>query len=130
MTDDLDLVTLATYPFVAEAQTAKVILEGQGIVAVLADSELVQTNWMLGSAVGYVKLQVPRQSVEHAARIVEELSRKRQQRALTPERPDQDVCLECGATLPEDATVCSKCGWTFLSAVEGQPSPDEEPNEL
>ena len=126
MSDDLDLVTLATYLSLAEAQTAKMLLEEEAIVAELADAEMGQFFWV---GVGYVKLQVPRHSVERATQFLEEHLGKQRERMINPAMSEAETCLECGANLPAESTVCPKCGWSFLSAVGGQPSSDDEPIE-
>lgn len=53
-----DVVTLATFNTPAEAQIAKNMLEEQGIKAMIADEETVGMAWVIGNAVGGVKLLV------------------------------------------------------------------------
>ncbi|HLQ44210.1 MAG TPA: hypothetical protein VK137_05750 [Planctomycetaceae bacterium] len=124
MSDDIDLVTVATFPTVGEAQVAQMLLEEEGLTAVVADADLEH-----GLAVAYPELQVPPSSVERARQILQDLEEKHRQRSLNPTKPEPETCLECGAALEAESTVCPKCGWSFLPVVEGQPSPDEEPIE-
>ena len=117
MSDELDLVTLATYPSAAEAETFRVLLEEEGIAAVVDGVDSAY-----GPLLGYLpKLQVFQGSVERARKILEDLQEKHRQRSLKPTQPEPETCLECGASLPAESTVCPKCGWSFLSVVEGQP---------
>ncbi len=32
------------------------------------------------------------------------------------EIPDETACLECGATIPGEASACPSCGWTWKPA--------------
>ena len=89
MSDDLELVTLATYLSLAEAQTAKVLLEEEGIVAVLADAEMGQL-FLIGFAT--VKLQVPRNAVERATQFLdEELLGKQHERKINPMKSEEEI---------------------------------------
>ena len=125
MSDELDLVTLARFSFIPEAECVKLLLEEEGIVAVLADGE-----WGQLYSLRYGRLQVPRHSIDRATQVLKEIFAKQHQRKINPTSWEAEMCLECGEALDGKSTVCPQCGWSFLSAVEGQPSPDEEQIEL
>jgi hypothetical protein len=66
------LVTVATFDQVVQAQMAADALRAGGIDAVVTDAEVVSMDWLLGQAVGGIKVQV---RDEDADRAVEELNR-------------------------------------------------------
>lgn len=66
-----DLVPIATFVTPAEAAAARCALEAQGIVSFLKDDNLVGTNWLLGNAVGYVKLVVPSADAQRARALLD-----------------------------------------------------------
>jgi len=112
-----ELVTLATYRFAIQAEVARVALEQEGIRVFVADSNLVATNFFLGNAVGYIKLQVPRSQVQAGVAILQ-----RQPSLLDcsagssySEEEEDGVarCLLCNAELPEQGDQCTECGWCY-----------------
>ena len=117
-----ELVTVATFEFLPEAETAKSILQAEGLTVFLADAELVTTNWLLGAAVGHIKLQVPGSQAQQAAAVIEELrAHRRAERARDEDQEDQPEttrCLACGASLPEDQDRCPACGWSYEQGGE------------
>ena len=64
-----NLVTLATFDTSVKAEMAKAVLAESGIVAHLADENLVTMDWLLANAVGGVKLVVREEDAEEALRI-------------------------------------------------------------
>lgn len=66
------LVTVATFDQVVQAQMAADALRAAGIDAAVSDAELVSMDWLLGQAVGGIKVQV---RDEDADRAVGELNR-------------------------------------------------------
>jgi hypothetical protein len=114
MTDDL--VTVATFPSLPEAEAGKLRLEAEGLTVFLADAEIVSMDWLLGNAIGYIKLQVPRSQAEQAAALLEQMRDERQQRDEEENEAAGDVCLACGAALPEDAAQCPVCGWSYTES--------------
>jgi hypothetical protein len=116
------LVTIETYQFLPQAEAAKLQLEGNNIQVFLADAETVNMDWLLGNAIGNIKLQVPRDQVDKALAVLEEMRDKANQRP-DKEEDDEDsdgaVCLACGAKLPEGAARCPSCGWTYASDGNG-----------
>lgn len=113
-------VTIADFQFVSEAEVCKVMLQDQGFDVVIADAELVNTNWFLGNAVGYIKLQVPSDQAQAAAtclqRVREEVKKSHEQ----PTGHEADVCLACGAGMNPNETACSVCGWSFEANEENE----------
>ncbi len=67
------LVTIATFDQVVMAQMAADALRAGGIDAVVTDAEVVSMDWLLGQAVGGIKVQV---RDDDAERAVAELGRK------------------------------------------------------
>lgn len=116
------LVTLATYRSAFPAEMGKVALAHEGITAFVADENIVTTDWMLGNAVGGVKLQVAEADAEAAVAILE---RHHQATKETEAAREQDEttnkCLSCGAAMDEEAETCAACGWSFVD--------DSEPRE-
>ncbi len=70
-------VTVAQYPFRTAAEAARLRLEAEGIPAFLADAEIVDMNWLLGTALGWIRLQVPAADAERAARILQTVEKRR-----------------------------------------------------
>ena len=60
------LVTVATFDQVAQAQMAADAIRAAGIGAVVADAEVVSMDWLLGQAVGGIKVQVRGEDAERA----------------------------------------------------------------
>jgi hypothetical protein len=110
-----DLVTVQTYRFAPEAEAARMYLEGEGLTAFLADAEIVSMDWLLGNAVGNVKLQVPRSQAQHAQFLLEEMDARRGEAGGAESAGD---CLACGAEIPEWKTTCPQCGWSYDSGKD------------
>jgi hypothetical protein len=70
-------VTVAQYPFRPAAESARLRLEAEGIPAFLSDAEIVDMNWLLGTAVGWIKLQVPAADAERAATVLRVVEQRR-----------------------------------------------------
>ncbi len=123
---DEELVTIATFTFVAEADATKMHLESEGIPTFLADDATVSMDWLLGNAIGNVKVRVPRSRAEQAYAIVEELRAERRRRAENaPTDTDAMACLSCGAAMPADASTCPACGWTYGSDAGDEKDEDD-----
>jgi hypothetical protein len=65
-----ELVPIATFVTPAQAAAARCALEAQGIASFLKDDNLVGMNWLLGNAVGYVKLLVSEPDVQRARELL------------------------------------------------------------
>ncbi|HEX4149338.1 MAG TPA: hypothetical protein VHY20_10135 [Pirellulales bacterium] len=109
-----ELITLSTFRFAAKAELARLALEQEGISAFVADDNVVNMDWFLGNAVGYVKLQVPRSQAEAAMLILQ-----KHPRLLDAKHPQQDeaddmsTCLACGEPMKDDTDRCEACGWSY-----------------
>jgi hypothetical protein len=117
------LVTIATYRFPAEAEAARMFLEADGIQAFLADNETVAMDWLLGNAIGHVKLQVADGDASRAATILRDLAERKQLREEIDWHLDEDEdaplnCLSCGKPMPDEAETCPACGWSYESDSE------------
>lgn len=104
-----DLVTVATFRAAPEAELAKTALDAEGIEAFIADAETVTMDWLLGIAIGDVKIQVARSVAERAREI---LARRRHPDE-SAEPPGVTTCLSCGTPFSDQADRCPKCGWSF-----------------
>ena len=117
-----DLVTVDSFRILPEAEAAKLHLETAGIRAFLAESEAVDMDWLAGNPLWNVKLQVTRGDAERAAALLSELRARWRESAETPEGSDSLVCLACGATMSEEASKCSACGWSYAGSESDQAS--------
>jgi hypothetical protein len=122
-----DLVMVGQFQFLPEAQAARMHLQGLGIQSFLSDAELINMDWLLGNAVGYIKLQVSSSQAEAALDALEKIDDQRARR----EDAQGDVvgaadCLECGAKLLRGQSTCAACGWSY-SGEEGEAVKDEPP---
>lgn len=66
-----ELVPIATFVTPAQAAAARCALEAQGIASFLKDDNLVGMNWLLGNAVGYVKLVVSAADAQRARTLLD-----------------------------------------------------------
>jgi hypothetical protein len=117
MTDDL--VTVGNYQFLPEAQAACLHLEAEGIRPFLSDAETVNMDWLLGNAIGLVRLQVPRSQAEAALAVLERTrARRGGQEDKPPETAEAPACLSCGAELPPGGATCASCGWSYAAGAD------------
>ena len=79
------LMTVATFGDPVEANLAKNRLESSGVQAFLADEETVNMDWLLGNAIGRIKLQVGDQDAEAARTLLSQHSDLDATAALGPE---------------------------------------------
>lgn len=95
-----NLVTIATFDLPAKAQLARNALTQSGIQAVVTDESVVAMDWLLGNAVGWVKVQVLE---EDAGRAVAALNQAFGENAegLGSVDPEQ-LAAEAEASAPED----------------------------
>lgn len=111
-----DFVTIATFATLPEAEAARLRIETDGIPAMVVDAEIVNMDWLLGNAVGYIKLQVPSSQAVAAMAVLDQIAAERRERL---ERSDEHgdeaepTCLACGAAMPEDAERCPSCDWSW-----------------
>lgn len=64
------MITIATFDFLTDARIAMGRLQAEGIPCVLADENLVQTDWLYSIAVGGIKLQVAPEDVARALEVL------------------------------------------------------------
>ena len=108
-----ELVVVANYSKLMEAESAKLRFEAEGFTPFLADAETVNMDWLLGNAIGNVKLQVPSSQADGASAL---LLTMREERLRHAGETDEH-CLSCGAVLPESAAACPACGWSFAESA-------------
>ncbi len=106
-----ELVTVATYATMSEAEAAKVTLEAQGIRALLDDMDWTT----LGVSAANLKLQVNQEDLGRAVELLAEHGHTlRDDVPDDDDRPDAITCLECGKEIPEGQAKCPACGWTYV----------------
>lgn len=115
-----NFVTVATYLSSVEASLARNRLEEAGIPAFLSGEEMVDMAWVLGNAVGGIKLQVPETDLEQARAALAEES-------AADDEPGEDELLQSDSSDPSITTkpvrqVPSAAG----EAVERVEGDDEE----
>jgi hypothetical protein len=84
------LVTIATFLFEAEAEEARDRVDGEGIPAFLTDSHTVGMNWLLGNAIGYIKLQVPSDRAVEASGLLRQWRNARRDAQALPDVEAED----------------------------------------
>ena len=86
---DMDLVTIGSFRFLPEADALRLHLEEQGIQAFLLGGLTTNADYFLGSAIGFIKIQVPIDQAAQARKIFEETEAlwKEQRDAGMPVRP-------------------------------------------
>jgi hypothetical protein len=108
------LVTVASFGLAAEAELVRQMLEAEGFDAFLADAEIVSMDWLLGNAVGNVKVQVPQKQAKWALEFLAHEQLARSERPVRRSDEDENLdCLSCGEELPEWETRCPICGWSY-----------------
>lgn len=121
------LVTVCTYTSAVQAEMAKLALEAGGVTAFIGDATMVTAEWLIGSALGGVKLQVAEVDVPAAMAV---LASHESLTNPSGDRPADDGvprCLSCGAVMPGEATTCPACGWSFLDGAK--PDDAEAPRD-
>lgn len=113
-----DLHVIASFATPVEAEILRMRLEAEGIRSVLADEGVVGVNWMLGNAVGGVKVLVSDADLERALEIVDEHASE--QSDDREERLSEDwECPACGEKIESGFEICWACG----SSREGARDP-------
>lgn len=88
--------TLGTFEFPADVQIIKGKLESEGITVFLRDENTINSDPLISSAIGGVKLQVYTADFERAKRIYDEV-----RNYATDDYGNLVVCPNCGATKSE-----------------------------
>ncbi|MBM3992973.1 MAG: hypothetical protein FJ303_02285 [Planctomycetes bacterium] len=120
--DEEELVTIARFELANEAELAKLHLEEAGIRACLTDAETVNMDWLLGAAVGYIKVQVAASQAEEATQVLADHAPPADADASADDEETDEItkCLSCGQTLADDVEKCPSCGWSY----DGEPEPE------
>ncbi len=107
-----ELVEVAEYDLLPEAEVARLALAGQGIPAFLRGGELVSMEWLYANAVGNIRLMVPADRAEEALALLEKA------------KPAEGThaCPACDGVVPTGATNCPSCHWPHED--ESQPTVD------
>ncbi len=113
-----ELVTVEKYQFLPQAESARIAMQSAGIETFLADAETVNTDWMLGNAVGYIKLQVRQSQADAALEILDQMRIRRDEREILLGSADPEKCLACGAELRPKNPECPQCGWSYAADDE------------
>jgi hypothetical protein len=111
-TESEDTVLLTTFSDAMQANIAKGQLEEEGYHASLSDEEIVDTNPLLGSAVGGVKLWVPESEAPGARQVLEDATDDSDPLEL---EDDELLELDDEDKLPETILTCPKCGSQDIS---------------
>ena len=119
---DEELVTVRTYRFPHYAEADRMHLTAENIPAFIADENVVNWDWFLGQAIGFVKLQVPQSYVEAANKILDLHKNEQDIAENAPEPGDALRCLSCGERMLKEEQECPACGWSYLESVERAPA--------
>jgi hypothetical protein len=123
-----ELVTIASYEFVAQAEIAQMFLRENGIDAFLRDQSIIAMDWLLGNAIGYVKLQVPQSQIETARELLaafKEDSAGNNKDGSPPSR----VCSSCGLALGDITDTCPACSGANEDVAPVDLDEDAEPSD-
>ena len=118
-----EIVTIAKFQSLPEAEACKLCLESEGVTVYLTDAETIRTDWLLSNAIGSIKVQVAKDQMEKALLLLEQV---RQRNDDQSKHTDQDFCLACGAVMPKDVSKCPTCGWSFDDGKEADVDEKDE----
>lgn len=88
------MVTIKTFDNPIDAHLLKTKLESEGIFCYLADENIVGINPLLSNAVGGIKLNVDKEDVDDAIRIIKEMEGT----PITDVENQTISCPNCGST--------------------------------
>ena len=114
--DPCELVTIASFASPPEAEMARLVLDDAGIPAFL---EGLETESALRIWIGDIKLQVRRSDSSAALAVLAEKEQTAQSETEA-EDTDTTTCLSCGQPIPDEATACPACGWSYADDQETQ----------
>jgi hypothetical protein len=104
-----DLVTIAEYQAVPQAELARGFLLEHGVLAILDGGQVASTFGTAQSWSG-VRLRVRPADADRAGRALADVEQRiARLQAIRPE----DKCLSCGTPLAPADTRCAACGWTW-----------------
>jgi predicted RNA-binding Zn-ribbon protein involved in translation (DUF1610 family) len=143
-----ELITIARFRDLAEAELARGKLEAEGIPAFLADQCLVGLDWNYSNAVGGVRLQVPKEYAEEARDILKaDNSAALSELETSTHFSQKESCPSCGSTTLRQTKlsrksgaislllslpiffwgtriVCQRCGHSWIPESNYEPFPD------
>lgn len=115
----MKLTTVTSCPTADQADLIKNLLEAEGIPVYLENRNVIAMDWLLGVAVGDIKVKVPEPAAKEAFGIL--ISQQEAIQAAAAKRhasvdlaPGEIPCLQCGKAIKEEADCCEHCGWTYL----------------
>ncbi len=114
-----DLVTVAEFGNPQQASFAKWLLEREGVHAYVSGAESTNMLWIVGPALGGVKLQVAEHDAEKSARILE--TAKHSEEATETVGPWK--CTHCGETVDAGFETCWSCGACYAEAADTASAP-------
>jgi hypothetical protein len=109
------LVNVGSYVTINDAEFARMLLESEGIEAFIADATIVSMDWLLGNAIGWIKVQVESANEERARAILAAWQEEIRNRP-PPSETEAVLCIECGNEMPQGVAICPACGWTYLGS--------------
>lgn len=110
MTDRL--VTVARFDTVVEARFAAARLKDAGFETWFHDGNFTTSHGLGAIAACGVHLRVRAEDEAYASRVLDDHRARAAERHADPQQAG-DTCAPCGAELPDDATACPECGWTW-----------------
>ena len=93
--NDDSLVTVGSFIDALQAHLARGRLEAEGLHPVIAHEHHVWADWLISTALGGVKVQVPRAEAEAAREVLEQLAQGAY--ALDETTVDEPHCPRCGS---------------------------------
>lgn len=118
-----EVVTIAKFQSLPEAEACKLCLESEGVTVYLTDAETIRADWLLSNAIGSIKVQVPTSQQEKAVALLEQVRHRTDEQS---KHTDQDFCLACGAVMPKDVSKCPACGWSFDDGQQDDREKDKD----
>ncbi len=91
-------VTVATYDETFRADVARSAIEDAGIVVRITDREIVAMEWVLATAVGGIKVQVPEADAVRARQVLDEALRDLRENGID----EDELARQALAAPPED----------------------------
>lgn len=104
------LVTVGKFTSINEAEFARMLLEGEGIRATIADA--TTGSMLVANLVGWFKLEVAADNAERARQVFAEARRAASD--ASDQAGGSIACLACGREMPLGVAECPDCGWTYL----------------
>ena len=107
------LVTIWRFSLAIQADLAQCVLGNHGIQAYVSDANIVSMDWLIGNAVGGVKLDVAAEDAPAALQILAQNPGLIGKAPVGSEEHDDSFkCLACGQVIGESENRCPSCGWS------------------